>query len=292
VELRWLRAFVAVVDNGGFRSAAEHLHIAQPAVSRQVQALERSLGVALFLREPSGTRPTTAGSALHQEIQPLIAALDAALAQAKQGAAHPATVRVGYVPPAMRGPVPALVARLHSLQPATQVELHEMTGRAIADGLRSLTVDVGMLTADHVAPGEPGVVAHPIAELRYMVAVAESHPLAGRRTIDLHDLDGTLFISFATGEPTHDAILALVRQHCPSSPVQHAFGFSEAYGLLAAGAGFCAVPPLPSDPPVPHVRLLATRPVLPTATLVVATRRRWRAPAAAAVEEFARSWPP
>src|SRR4051794_10626690 len=64
MELVHLRTFLAVVEHRGFRSAARRLYLSQPAVSRQVAELERSVGVPLLERTPGGVEPTTAGLVL------------------------------------------------------------------------------------------------------------------------------------------------------------------------------------------------------------------------------------
>jgi LysR family transcriptional regulator, benzoate and cis,cis-muconate-responsive activator of ben and cat genes len=66
MELRHLRYFVAVVQEGNFTRAAKHLHIAQPPLSRQIQQLERRLGVQLLERRSRPLRPTDAGQLFYE----------------------------------------------------------------------------------------------------------------------------------------------------------------------------------------------------------------------------------
>src|SRR3954463_14736839 len=77
VDLRKIRYFVAVADNLHFRKAAEELHIAQPALSRSIGALERELGTQLFVRDKRSVVLTPAGRQLLDDAGPLLAAADA-----------------------------------------------------------------------------------------------------------------------------------------------------------------------------------------------------------------------
>jgi DNA-binding transcriptional LysR family regulator len=102
LELRTLRYFLAIVDHGSVTAAAHHVHIAQPAISRQVQALEVELGVKLFLRDGRRLRLSPAGRRLLPIVRDLIARADSARATMTalaQGvhvhltvAAHPTTI--------------------------------------------------------------------------------------------------------------------------------------------------------------------------------------------------------
>ena len=83
MELVHLRTFLAVLEHRGFRSAARHLYLSQPAVSRQVAALEREVGVPLLVRDGAGVEPTAAGLALAEWGQVLLDDHAAALRAAR-----------------------------------------------------------------------------------------------------------------------------------------------------------------------------------------------------------------
>jgi epsilon-lactone hydrolase len=83
VDLRQLRAFVAVAEELNFGRAAQRLYVSQPSLSRQVKSLERSIGCALLLRDTHRVELTVAGHALLAHTRPVLAALDDAIAAAK-----------------------------------------------------------------------------------------------------------------------------------------------------------------------------------------------------------------
>ena len=98
LDLRKLRYFVAVADRLNFGRAAAALHIAQPALSRQIRALEQELKVQLFERDNRSTRLTPAGTALLDEARPLLAAADTVRRKVRDAAAGQRTFTVGFMP--------------------------------------------------------------------------------------------------------------------------------------------------------------------------------------------------
>ena len=76
MDLRELRAFVAVVEEGGVSAAARRLHLSQPALSQTIRVLERELGVELLVRTSTGTSPTAAGRTLLEEATAVLARVD------------------------------------------------------------------------------------------------------------------------------------------------------------------------------------------------------------------------
>src|SRR5438132_8254053 len=83
VEVRHLRAFVAVAEELNFSRAAERLYVSQPALSRQIRTLERIVGCDLLRRSTHSVELTLAGEALLDRARPVLAALDAAVAAAQ-----------------------------------------------------------------------------------------------------------------------------------------------------------------------------------------------------------------
>src|SRR5690242_4498675 len=84
MELRHLRYFVAVADEGGFVRAAQRLRVAQPALSRQIRDLERELGAELVRRDMPAGRLTPGGEALVREARAVLAGANHAIDRARQ----------------------------------------------------------------------------------------------------------------------------------------------------------------------------------------------------------------
>ena len=87
MEIRELRAFTAVAEEGSLSAAARRLHLSQSALSQTIQALERQLGVQLLLRSSTGVTPTDAGTTLLREARALLAQHDRIARSMRRGSA-------------------------------------------------------------------------------------------------------------------------------------------------------------------------------------------------------------
>src|SRR3954470_8245233 len=105
MELRQLRYFAAVAEHANFNRAAERLHVAQPALSRQVGGLEKELGVVLFERLPRGVRLTPAGAAFGDRARRILAEVEAAREHALDAQrGKVGTLRLGFSVIAVKNP--------------------------------------------------------------------------------------------------------------------------------------------------------------------------------------------
>jgi DNA-binding transcriptional LysR family regulator len=102
VELRHLRYYVAVVEEGQISAAARRLHLAQPALTQAIQALEQAVGVRLLDRHPRGVTPTAAGTRMFAGAKATIATAEQAVALARDEGPERRVVRVGAIPAAPR----------------------------------------------------------------------------------------------------------------------------------------------------------------------------------------------
>jgi len=125
MELRHLRYFLMIAETGNVRRASERLHIAQPAVSRQLRDLEQELGVELFDRLPRGLRLNAAGLAYQAAVKRIFTTIDAAGGQARDVAAgETGQLKIGYLEvTAWRGSVPNLLQAFTMARPDIRLEL-------------------------------------------------------------------------------------------------------------------------------------------------------------------------
>jgi DNA-binding transcriptional LysR family regulator len=191
IDPRRLLTFAEVARRGSFSRAAEALALTQPAVSQQVAALERQLGVKLLERGPGGPATTEAGALLLAHANAIADRL--ALADAQIGelvAAERETLRLGAFASAMATIVPAAVARLSDERPGIQVDVTEISaldaGAAVGDG----RLHVAVCFQDMAVPRrEPeGTERRDLGEEEMLAALPPSHALAGRRRIALSEL--------------------------------------------------------------------------------------------------------
>src|SRR5882724_5450764 len=126
MELRHLRYFVAVGEEQHYGRAAQRLHVAQPALSRQIQDLERDLGFALFDRLPRGVRLNAAGKLFLSDARRILQDVDDAKLRAERIALGKAgTLRIGIATAvAWHGLVVDAVRKFRRGQPDAELELH------------------------------------------------------------------------------------------------------------------------------------------------------------------------
>jgi DNA-binding transcriptional LysR family regulator len=191
LEPRRVLTFREVALQRSFSRAAEELSLTQSAVSQQVAALERQLGVRLLHRGRGGVRPTPAGETLLEHAVVLAERLKLAGAQlAELADDQRRELRVGAFPSALATIVPAAVARLLTRQPQLEVRLSEGRLDELAAGVRDGALHAALCFQDAAAPRREhaGTRRHDLLEEPMAVALPPRHRLAARRAVRLADL--------------------------------------------------------------------------------------------------------
>src|SRR5882757_3861517 len=146
MELREMRAFVAVVEEGGLSAAARRLHVSQPALSQTIAGLERQLGVALLIRGNTGVRPTDAGMTLLTEARAVLQRHDQALAAvARHTVAGGSVLRLGIPLELPADLLARPLADLAAAYPHTRVQPRHLTTAAQFTALSAGELDVGLV---------------------------------------------------------------------------------------------------------------------------------------------------
>ncbi|WP_241176756.1 LysR family transcriptional regulator, partial [Serratia marcescens] len=143
IELRRLRAFVTVVEEGNITRAAERLFIQQPPLTRLLQGLEDELGVTLLQRLPRGVRVTEAGGVLFEEARALLARAER-LREAVQRAARgeQGHIAIGFTSSAALHPfVPNLLRRYRDILPGITTQLEEAGSGELMEALLEQRLD-------------------------------------------------------------------------------------------------------------------------------------------------------
>jgi DNA-binding transcriptional LysR family regulator len=195
LELRHLRCLVAIVDSGTFTDAAIELGISQAAVSRNLMALERVLGVRLLHRTSRTITPTTAGVHILAQTRQILAAADNLVTEATTG--H-TTLRIGHAWSAMGRHTREFQRRWAAQYPG--IDLHLIRTNSASGGLAEGLCDMAVLrTADGTKRFASAVVGY---ERRYC-ALAADDPWARRRSIRLDEVpQRTVLIDTRTGTTT------------------------------------------------------------------------------------------
>jgi DNA-binding transcriptional LysR family regulator len=287
MELRHLRYFLAVAEEGHVTRAAERLGIQQPPLSQQIRALEEELGVQLFLRRPRGVELTEAGRALLADARGIMAGVDSAVARARRTArGEQGKVAVGFTSSAPFHPfVPAVIREFRESSPEVSLTLEEAGTGDLVEALRAERLDAAFIRSP-VADTE-GIAVHALFEEPMVAALPAGHALAGEegKTLPLAALAAEKLVLYHrhSGPGLYDAIIGACQRAGFSPDVaQEAPRIVATLNLVAAGLGVSLVPESVAALQMPGVvwRKLAARPRL-IAALNLATRKTGQEAAAA-----------
>ncbi|WP_283801607.1 LysR substrate-binding domain-containing protein [Nitratireductor sp. GZWM139] len=191
-DLTRLRYFLAVAEELNFRKASERLNVAQPAVSRAVQALEKELGFRLFDRTTRRVSLTDAGEVLANDAKKAMLLLERSTRHARQLASgYAGEIVIAYSAQASYGPMAEFVVKFRSAHPSATISLYQMASHEQLRALEAGEVDVGfMLSAACKAP----LSLLPVVKERFVLLVSIYHPLSRRTAVSLSELKDAGFV--------------------------------------------------------------------------------------------------
>ena len=243
VHVRELRSFLAVAEELHFTRAAERLYVSQPALSKQIRALERQLGAPLFDRDRRGVALTSVGTALLPHARAVLAAWEAgreAVRRAREAADH--TLVVGMsTSPGRGGLLPAIRSRFTGAHPEAALRLRQVGWEDPTAGLADGASDVAFVWLPLAGADRFRWVV--VAAEPRLVALPENHPLAARERLDFADLLDEPFLALPdTGPELRDHWLALdSRNGRPPVVGGEIASADETYEALVGGLGICLV---------------------------------------------------
>jgi DNA-binding transcriptional LysR family regulator len=279
VDLAWLEVFREVAVRGSLTGAAQALGYTQPAVSRQITALEKATGAHLFDRLPRGVRLTEEGHCLLAHAQAVLARMHAAQ-QALEALRDldAGRLRAGAFDSANAALVPRALAAFHAAHPSITLSVAEGITPALLDHLQNGEIDVAVISAyPHQALDTGHLHLRHLLDDPLMVALPAGHRLAEPRgtLLRLAELAGESWIEGFPGgsETLTDACMrAGFRPHIDFTARE----WTAKQGFVAAGLGLALVPLLaagtvrpgivlrhlhPEDAPVRHIHAATWRAV-------------------------------
>jgi DNA-binding transcriptional LysR family regulator len=198
MELRQLEYLVAVAEEANFTRAAERINVAQPAVSAQIQRLERELGQTLVDRSRRAVRLTAAGEAVLPHARAALAAVRAiGVAADEVTRLVRGTVTIGTVT-SHNVDIPQLLADFHAEHPNVEITLGTDTSDNLIESVRTGRLDVAIAS---VGPAEvpDGLSIEVVTDEAINAAVCLADPLAKRKKIRLADLRDRTLIALPVG---------------------------------------------------------------------------------------------
>jgi DNA-binding transcriptional LysR family regulator len=184
VEMRHLRALVAVGEELNFTRAAERLHLTQQALSGQIRQLEERVGTKLVDRDTRRVELTAAGAALYEQARPLLADAQQAIATARAAGDQRPRLTVGYIAALTHRLIAPTMRAFEQRHPDVEVSIHFGDFLDPWGGLRDNSADVAILYGEFDQTG---------IDLKYLFseprgcALAAGHPLTAKQELTIED---------------------------------------------------------------------------------------------------------
>jgi DNA-binding transcriptional LysR family regulator len=258
MELRHLRYFVAVAEEGHLGRAAHRLHLSQPPLTRQIHQLEQQVGTALFVRTPRGMELTEAGRTFLIDARHVLELTDRAAERAQRaGRGIAGRIDVALFGTGIFGAIPQLLRAYRRDHPEVRIELHNMTKDEQLEALAQRRIG---LAFNRLMQPVPGIVSEVLLTEALFVAAPSDHPLATRPAIAVAELEHHPLVLFPTG--LRPSFIDRARELCSAagfSPnvVAEVADVVHGIALVASGGGFCFVPRSATNLHVPGVTYLA-----------------------------------
>ncbi len=244
MELRHLRYFVAVAEEGSLSVAAQkRLHTAQPSLSRQIHDLELELGVQLFVRGPRGIELTPSGRVFLDHARVALLQVEAA-AEAARRAAQPAksAFSIGFLTGYEMDWLPAVMNVLRGKLPSTEITIRSEDSPDLAAALTRGKIDLAFMRPEKSTAGlQFKLLRHdPI-----LAMMPRDHPLAARSAVRPKDLLGQnlIGVSLVRAPVLREAIDDFFKRHGLAIEVAHqAENLAMAVSLIASTGGVSLLP--------------------------------------------------
>lgn len=235
LDLRRLRYFVTVAEELSFVRAADLLHMTQPALSRQISALEHDLGSRLFDRDRRGTSLTPAGRQLLEDAVPLLAASATLERRAREAGRGQTRFTIGFMPGVHATPI---IREFTARVPYLVIDVVHTSVTDQLDFLVDGRVDVCFV---RLPLGDDAFTTLPLFPEPQVVAVPGSHPVAGLSAIEINQVSGLPLLQDRGEVPEwHGAVAD--RQPSPASDLRRHPTIEEKLERVALDEGVVVLP--------------------------------------------------
>lgn len=243
MKLRYLRYFSVLAEELHFGRAAARLSITQPPLSGTIKALEEELGTRLFERDSRRVELTPAGAAFRVEVQGILDDIDRAAQLVRSvGSGRRGRLNIGLTGSLVYRGSADIVNQFSAGNPAVEVVLHELSSANQLDALLRGRLDAGFMNATTV-PSR--LQALSLVDDCFVCCLPASHPLAGNKTVRLHDLLDESFVMFTreVAPANYDNVVAVFSQAGIHPRLVHAARqWLTVIALVAHGLGVALVP--------------------------------------------------
>ena len=244
MELRHIRSFLSLAKTLNFSRTAEIVHLSQPALSLQIQALENEIGVKLFERDRRTTVVTAAGAAFQREATGGLAQLEQGIQNARLAAQGKlGVVRLGFVSTAGHSLIPKLIIQYRAKDPLGEFSLRNILTADQGPMLEEGSLDLGFLRMPFSSG--PNLEVAPIHQEEFVLVVPSSHALARKPAVRLRDTACETYVLYdrAHAPGFHDFVLGILNRAGVIPAVSQVAGeMPTLISLVASGAGISLLP--------------------------------------------------
>ena len=247
-DFRQLRYFVAVAEELSFTRAALRLHLSQPPLSQQIQALEQDLGVRLLERNKRNVALTEPGRIFLEQARQILAKADEARGHVVAAAAgHSGQLRLAYtVSVSFHPALPQALLRYGQIAPNVRMHLSEMYTEPQFAALLAGQIDVGFVRDEPIHPQDARSLRLSVIDREpLLLALPSGHALSGRSSLRLAEVAADSFVSQPRelAATLYDRLVKLATKGgFQPSITQHAQQINGLLALVAAGLGLALVP--------------------------------------------------
>ncbi|RWR07523.1 LysR family transcriptional regulator [Siminovitchia fortis] len=277
MELRQIQYFIEVAHREHMTEAAEALHVAQSAVSRQIVNLEAELGVDLFIREGRNIRLTHIGKMFLEKMETAMDLIHEAKREIEEQLdPERGTVRIGFPSSLAASLLPTVISAFRKGHPFVNIQLHQDSYRHLVEQVVIGDIDLALLGP---VPKNDARVTSEILFVENLVALLYAkHPLASRKSLQLDELRNDPFILSPKGYILQNIVENACRQYGFEPQVSFEGKDIDAIkGLVAAGLGVTLLPEITLVDSLPRTTVkipLAEQNVTRTVGMIIPNNRK------------------
>lgn len=292
MELRQIKYFMEVAKHEHVTHAAENLHIAQSAISRQIFNLEEELGVDLFIREGRNVRLTPIGKVFLEHMEQAMNVIDDATQVVKQYTdPERGTIHIGFPSSLASHILPNAISAFREQYPKVNFKLSQWSYRELKDAV--IKGDINMALLGPVPKNEPKLIEKILFTENIVALLPSKHRFAKERSITLNQLRDDSFVLFPEGFVLRDLIIEACGQFGFQPNVSFEGDDIDAIkGLVSAGLGISLVPEVTLFDNIPRgtVKVPVTEPAVRRSVGVIIPKDRNLLPTEELFYEFLRDF--
>jgi len=277
------RYFLAAVETGSLRAAADRCGISQPAIGQQIGLLEEELDVVLLTRSRAGVRPTPVGQALLDPMTRLVTAEDAVLeAAADSSGSYRGRVAIGAISVVAETVIAPVVGRLRDQHPDLRFTITEAGSSAIESAVAAGDLDFGVVTMP-TGPAASGIERTVLWSSPIGIVVRRDHLLADREAVRWDDLETWPIVTMREGTVMWERLQSGVAR---PDVVVEAMSARTAKVMVATGAGIGILAPFETSGDIAGLRWIPLQDADPVRVELVQRRESRPSPSALVVRRL------